>query len=37
VLSKLRWLQGGRVHTYVMYIALTLIALLLWNFVWKPR
>jgi hydrogenase-4 component B len=35
LLSKLRWLQGGKVHTYVLYIALTLIALLLWNFVWK--
>jgi hypothetical protein len=35
VLSKLRWLQGGKVHSYVLYIALTLVALLLWNFVWK--
>ena len=34
-LSKLRWLQGGKVHTYVLYIALTLITLLLWNFIWK--
>jgi hydrogenase-4 component B len=35
VLSRLRWLQGGKVHTYVMYIALTLIVLLLWMFVWN--
>ncbi len=36
LLSKLRWLQGGKIHTYVLYIALTLIAILIWNFVW-PR
>jgi hydrogenase-4 component B len=35
-LSKLRWLQGGRTQAYVLYITITLIALLLWNFVW-PR
>jgi len=28
-LSRLRWLQEGRVHVYVLYIALTLLALLL--------
>jgi hypothetical protein len=30
-LSKLRWLQHGRVQIYVLYIALTLLALLLWE------
>jgi hydrogenase-4 component B len=35
VLSKLRWLQGGKVHIYVLYIAITIIVLLLWNFVWN--
>jgi|WetSurMetagenome_2_1015567.scaffolds.fasta_scaffold00008_124 hydrogenase-4 component B len=35
ILSKLRWLQGGKVHVYVLYIALTLIALLIWNFLWN--
>jgi hydrogenase-4 component B len=34
-LSKLRWLQGGKLHTYVLYIVLTLISLLLWIFVWN--
>jgi hydrogenase-4 component B len=34
-LSKLRWLQSEKVHTYVLYIALTLISLLLWNFLWN--
>jgi NADH:ubiquinone oxidoreductase subunit 5 (subunit L)/multisubunit Na+/H+ antiporter MnhA subunit len=28
--ARLRWLQHGRVHSYIMYIALTLIALLVW-------
>jgi len=31
VLSRLRWLQHGRVQIYVLYIALTLLALLLWK------
>jgi hypothetical protein len=31
VFSKLRWLQHGRVQTYVLYIAVTLLALLLWK------
>jgi hydrogenase-4 component B len=35
VLSRLRWLQGGKVHNYVLYIALTLTVLLLWMFVWN--
>lgn len=30
-LSKLRWLQHGRVQIYVLYIALTLLALLVWE------
>ncbi len=33
-LSRLRWLQGGKVHRYVLYIAVTLIALLMWNVLW---
>jgi hypothetical protein len=28
---RLRWLQHGRVHLYLLYIFLTLIALLLWK------
>ena len=35
VLSRLRWMQGGKIHNYVLYIALTLIVLLLWMFVWN--
>jgi hydrogenase-4 component B len=31
LLSQLRWLQHGRVQIYVLYIALTLLALLLWK------
>jgi hydrogenase-4 component B len=35
-LSRLRWLQHGRVQLYVLYIALTLLALLVWKFqLWK--
>jgi formate hydrogenlyase subunit 3/multisubunit Na+/H+ antiporter MnhD subunit len=30
-LAKLRWLQHGNVQLYVLYIALTLLALLLWK------
>jgi formate hydrogenlyase subunit 3/multisubunit Na+/H+ antiporter MnhD subunit len=30
-LSKLRWLQHGHVQLYVLYIAVTLLALLLWR------
>ncbi|MBI1816648.1 MAG: hypothetical protein HYR72_16850 [Deltaproteobacteria bacterium] len=30
-LSSLRWLQHGRVHLYVLYIALTLLVLLIWK------
>ncbi len=28
--ARLRWLQHGRIHIYIMYIALTLVVLLLW-------
>jgi hypothetical protein len=27
----LRWLQHGRVHLYVLYVAATLLVLLLWK------
>jgi hypothetical protein len=30
-LSRLRWLQQGNVQLYVLYIALTLLALLVWK------
>jgi hypothetical protein len=30
-LSKLRGLQHGRVQVYVLYIVLTLLALLIWK------
>ncbi|MBP7934616.1 MAG: hypothetical protein KA354_08225 [Phycisphaerae bacterium] len=30
-LSKLRWLQHGRVQVYILYIAITLLALLAWR------
>jgi len=33
-LSKLRWLQGGKLHIYVLYIAIALVSLLVWNFIW---
>ncbi|MBI4564213.1 MAG: hypothetical protein HY716_05925 [Planctomycetes bacterium] len=29
--SKFAWLQQGRVHLYILYIALTLVALLIWG------
>lgn len=29
--SKLRWLQHGRIQIYVLYIALTILALLIWK------
>ncbi len=29
-LARLRWVQGGRVHVYVLYIGLTIVALLVW-------
>ena len=30
VLGRLRWLQQGRVHFYVLYIVVTLMVLLAW-------
>jgi len=30
--ARLRWLQHGNVHLYVLYIAITLIVLLVWKF-----
>lgn len=36
-LSRLRWLQQGKVQLYVLYIAVTLLLLLAWKFqIWKP-
>jgi len=32
ILSRLHWLQHGRLNLYVLYIALTLVALLAWQF-----
>ena len=29
--AKLRWLQSGRIQTYVLYIALTILVLLIWK------
>jgi len=29
--SKLRWLQHGRIQLYVLYIALTILVLLIWK------
>jgi hypothetical protein len=31
VLARLRWLQHGRIQLYVLYIALTLLVLLVWK------
>jgi len=31
MLGRFRWLQHGRIHLYVLYIALTLVALLVWK------
>jgi hypothetical protein len=30
-MSQLRWLQHGRLHLYILYIAVTLIVLLVWQ------
>lgn len=30
-LGRLRWLQHGRLHLYILYIAVTLLVLLAWN------
>jgi len=32
VILRLRWLQHGRLHLYVLYIAITIMLLLLWSF-----
>jgi len=32
IILKLRWLQHGRLHLYVLYIAITIMLLLLWSF-----
>jgi hypothetical protein len=32
LLSRLRWLQQGRIQWYILYIALSLLALLIWQF-----
>jgi hydrogenase-4 component B len=29
-LSKLRWLQHGRVHVYILYVGCTIVALMVW-------
>jgi formate hydrogenlyase subunit 3/multisubunit Na+/H+ antiporter MnhD subunit len=31
LLGRLRWLQGGNIQLYILYIALTLIALIIWK------
>ena len=31
IASKLRWLQEGRIQIYVLYIALTILVLLIWK------
>jgi len=36
VLARLRVLQHGRIQLYVLYIVLTLIALMLWKLGWAP-
>jgi hypothetical protein len=35
-LARLRVLQHGRIQLYVLYIVLTLIALMLWKLGWAP-
>ncbi len=30
LLSKLRWLQHGYIHLYILYVGVTLVALLVW-------
>ena len=31
LLSRLRWLQHGHLHLYVLYIGVTIVALLVWH------
>jgi formate hydrogenlyase subunit 3/multisubunit Na+/H+ antiporter MnhD subunit len=35
-LARLRWLQRGQIQLYVLYIALTLLVLLVWNYRGTP-
>jgi hydrogenase-4 component B len=35
LLMRLRWLQNGQANLYVLYIAVTLIALLIWQLGWS--
>lgn len=35
LLGKLHWLQGGRMHAYVLYIAVTILVLFIWKFLWN--
>jgi hypothetical protein len=32
VITRLRWLQHGRLHLYVLYVAITIVFLLFWSF-----
>ncbi|HLJ10939.1 MAG TPA: proton-conducting transporter membrane subunit [Planctomycetaceae bacterium] len=32
LISRLRWLQHGRLHLYVLYVAITIVVLLFWSF-----
>ena len=32
LIARLRWLQHGRLHLYVLYVALTIVFLLFWSF-----
>jgi hydrogenase-4 component B len=32
LLARLRWLQHGRVHLYVLYLTITILVLLVWQF-----
>ena len=34
--SSLRVIQHGRVNVYLLYVALTLVILLFWSFLWLP-
>jgi hypothetical protein len=34
--GRMRWLQQGRLRLYVLYIALTLLALLVWKLGGRP-
>ncbi|MGE5190879.1 MAG: hypothetical protein ACM3U2_00140, partial [Deltaproteobacteria bacterium] len=32
IILRLRWLQHGRLHLYVLYVAITIVFLLFWSF-----